>query len=314
MSRYHLIFFLALVTSVFGYYHPLQQIRHSSRVVSSGLSKNEAAYSARFGARVGLAAASATLDADVPEWVNTINTALDSTPFGCMAAFVLIDLGSACCLLALIAASKLAVPSDFALAYAICKGVLRVPRIALDASGAALLARLWPALTKVNISRMVDAGARAVHSQRHSGNSSSSENSGSSSGDSSSDSGGGSRRRKAMNSVAARVKQLTNKYGLAYMAAKNFIGPMTILFVYAALTRASGGAHGGIMAKLSSRVAQSAGARSLELFASQVALASTASTLLFPGVVMGAAFLGPMLERARSRTNAILLGLRAKEL
>ena len=97
-----------------------------------------------------------------PTWVKQVNAALETCPVATVLAFVLIDIGSACTLLAALVALKVNVPSDFVLAYAICKGALRVPRLALDASGAALLARRWPSLAAVRVSLMIDAAARAV--------------------------------------------------------------------------------------------------------------------------------------------------------
>lgn len=216
-----------------------------------------------------------------PCWANRINSALELAPMATVVAFIMIDIGSAAILLSILMALNIRVPSDFALAYTVCKGALRVPRLALDASGAALLARHWPALASIRVSLMIDAATR----------------------------GGTSLRQRLFPSSAAQasqtrsqamdtVRQLTDQYGLAYMAAKNVIGPVSILLLYVAL-RTTGGAE-GLMGRFGSS------ANGVGLLASRLALASTASTLLFPGVVMGAAVLGPTLDKARKNAVSLL--------
>lgn len=224
-----------------------------------------------------------------PRWVNFVNSALEESAVASVVAFVLVDIGSAACILAAITALNVHVPSNFALAYALSKSV-RVPRLALDASGAALLARRWPILAEVRVTLMIDAAARASArlsrtatrllpsarlpfkaSQVH------------------------GRRNEKLDRVSDEVRRLTDKFGLAYMAAKNVIGPVSILLTYAALQTC-----GGSLAPLIERMG-GASARNLGRTAARVAFASTASTLLFPAVVMGAAWLGPLLEQARVR-------------
>ena len=95
-----------------------------------------------------------------PCWANRINSALELAPMATVVAFIMIDIGSAAILLSILMALNIRVPSDFALAYTVCKGALRVPRLALDASGAALLARHWPALASIRVSLMIDAATR----------------------------------------------------------------------------------------------------------------------------------------------------------
>ena len=214
-------------------------------------------------------------------WANRINSALELAPMATVVAFIMIDIGSAAILFSILMALNIRVPSDFALAYTVCKGALRVPRLALDASGAALLARLWPSLASIRVSLMIDAATRGGTSLRQrlfpASAAQASET-----------------RSKAMDTV----RQLTDRYGLAYMAAKNVIGPVSILLLYVAL-RTTGGAE-GLMGRFGSS------ANGVGLLASRLALASTASTLLFPGVVMGAAVLGPTLDQARKNAVSLL--------
>ena len=66
-----------------------------------------------------------------------------------LMAFVGVDLGSAMCLLVAMIVFNVQVNADFALAYALSKSV-RAPRLALDASCAAFLVRIWPALKLVS--------------------------------------------------------------------------------------------------------------------------------------------------------------------
>jgi hypothetical protein len=220
-------------------------------------------------------------DDEKPRWANRINSALELAPMATVVAFIMIDIGSAAILFSILMALNIRVPSDFALAYTLCKGALRVPRLALDASGAALLARLWPSLASIRVSLMIDAATRGGTSLRQrlfpASAAQASET-----------------RSKAMDTV----RQLTDRYGLAYMAAKNVIGPVSILLLYVAL-RTTGGAE-GLMGRFGSS------ANGVGLLASRLALASTASTLLFPGVVMGAAVLGPTLDQARKNAVSLL--------
>jgi hypothetical protein len=48
------------------------------------------------------------------------------------------------------------VSADFALAYAIAKGVFKVPRLALNIAMASFLARRFPELAAVRVSRLLD--------------------------------------------------------------------------------------------------------------------------------------------------------------
>jgi hypothetical protein len=99
------------------------------------------------------------------------------------------------------------------------------------------------------------------------------------------------------------ARRLSDAYGLAYMGAKNVIGPALILITYAALRL-------GPAAGIDTRGALAALAKALGLTgavdkAAVMAFACTLSTLLFPAVVLGAAQLGPILSTMVRRLGTV---------
>ena len=83
---------------------------------------------------------------------------------------------------------------------------------------------------------------------------------------------------------------MTDAYGLAYMTAKNIIGPTSIAAIYAALKYGvdfSSGAFAWFGGSAAGGATAAAGKT-----AGALALASWISTLFFPLVVLGAGFLG----------------------
>ena len=235
-------------------------------------------------------------------WVSLMNRALTTAPLVTLCCFVVLDLGSALCLFFALDCSGLEANADFALAYALCKGVLRVPRLALDAAAAAALARVAPPLAAVRVSLLVDAAAEAPASLR-------------------------SAVLRLLHAPAPAVtwrptgrayveaKRLADSYGLAYMAAKNIIGPVSILATYALLRQgfnlqallgqtlgAQAGAAGRTTGQMGAQIWQAAlERRILHLHSNPTALSSTASTLLFPFVVLGAAAAATRLSRVLPR-------------
>ena len=96
--------------------------------------------------------------------------------------------------------------------------------------------------------------------------------------------------------AAREARRLADTYGLALMAAKNFIGPVSIAGIYFALR--AGVDVQGWLASLEVYGIHLGGAGKA---AGLMAAASWTSTLLFPAVVMGAAELGPVIHRAAQR-------------
>ena len=252
-----------------------------------------------------------------PWWVHTLNRALESYPAFVLLGFVLVDMGSALALLALITRFNVAVDADFALAYALSKSV-RAPRLALDAAVAARLARLWPALAAVRVGPILDAGielgaglrarAGALASAparwpffrgadaRAAVKGAESAEEGSSSGASSPDA---PRRESRSRRAAREARAMTDAYGLAYMTAKNIIGPTSIAAIYAALKYGvdfSSGAFAWFGGSAAGGATAAAGKT-----AGALALASWISTLFFPLVVLGAGFLGEKMGRTAER-------------
>jgi hypothetical protein len=241
-----------------------------------------------------------------PKWVNTLNAALEEGAAAYLVSYIVIDLGLAFVLLVTFLALRINVSADFALAFAICKSPpLRGPRIALDASVAAGLTRMYPPLASVRASLLTDAAARMMSlsdiGERFKLRSQDAVEGKKGGEDSSGKEGFG-----------AKARRLTDAYGLAFLAAKNVIGPLTIFAVYAAI-RALGTGGSTVMGDFSSAwlgrvllgtgtgVTGASGAlggvASLGNTAGAIALASTISHILFPLVVFGAAKAAPALGR-----------------
>jgi len=233
-----------------------------------------------------------------PWWVTTLNDALEVNAAATLVAFVALDIGSALLLWAAILACNVPVDADFAIAYALCKGPLKVARLALDGTAAAALARRCPSLAAVRVSLLVDAAVNLVAKA--------SALAGTLTQGSSARATAPPAARPAKpeakppSKAVAEARRMADTFGLAYMAAKNVLGPLTILVVYA-LLRAGVGVQGRLAALLGDgggTVAGAAGgAQAMGRAAASMALASWCSTLLFPGVVLGAAVLGPALDR-----------------
>ena len=93
---------------------------------------------------------------------------------------------------------------------------------------------------------------------------------------------------------------MTDAYGLAYMTAKNVIGPVSIALFYAALK--CGVDVRGALASAGVNVGAGAAAAAGET-AGALALASWVSTVFFPLVVLGAGLIGPKMGRAAERAT-----------
>ena len=241
---------------------------------------------------------------DAPDawWVSLMNEGLDSDPAWTLAAFFICDLGSAMVLFALYTVAQVNVDADFVLAYALAKGPLRAPRLALDAVVAADMTRRWPQLARVRVTSLIDAGTDALARFKRVWRSDAEEGAGGTAdstaqqlktgAESSKKSGAGAK-------LAAEARSLTDKYGLAYMAAKNIIGPVTMVIFYVALK--SGIDVQALLERVLGSAAMEGGggaAATAGAAAARVCLSSFTSTALFPWVVLGAGALGPVLGRA----------------
>lgn len=241
---------------------------------------------------------------DAPDawWVSLMNEGLDTDPGWTLAAFFICDLGSAMVLFALYTVAQVSVDADFVLAYALAKGPLRAPRLALDAVVAADMTRRWPQLARVRVTSLIDAGTDALARFKRVWRSDAEEGAGGTAdstaqqlktgAESSKKSGAGAK-------LAAEARSLTDKYGLAYMAAKNIIGPVTMVIFYVALK--SGVDVQALLERALGSAATSGGggaAATAGAAAGRMCLSSFTSTALFPWVVLGAGALGPVLGRA----------------
>ena len=236
-----------------------------------------------------------------PWWVDMLNRSLETHPGFVLIGFVCVDVGSALCLLFLITKMKVAVDADFALAYALSKSI-RAPRLALDAAVAAELVRRFPALAAVRVGPILDAGVRLGAELKKTARSASRNFwprktfISFSRGARGKEDARESRSRRA----AREAREMTDAYGLAYMTAKNVIGPVSIALFYAALKY--GVDLRGALASAGVNVGAGAAAAAGET-AGALALASWVSTVFFPLVVLGAGFIGPKMGRAAERAT-----------
>ena len=237
-----------------------------------------------------------------PRWVRTMNAALVSDPAWCLVGFVICDLVSALVFFLLFSALDVPVDADFAMAYALSKSI-RAPRLAFDAVVAAKMAAAYPPLAAVRMGPILDAGVNAasrakrailrifrVDDRPSAGT----------------DPDPDPAEPAAAMRAAAEARDLTDKYGLAYMAAKNIIGPVSIVVFYAAL-RCGVDVQGGLDWLAGGR---GAGGATAGKTAGLLALSSWASTTLFPAVVLGAGALGPRLGRVARRLGRVMGGER----
>jgi hypothetical protein len=229
-----------------------------------------------------------------PWWVSMLNDSLTHHPGFVLLGFVLVDITSALVLWALIVRLQIPVDGDFALAYALSKSI-RAPRLAFDAVVAGWLSKAFPPLKAVRVGPILDAGielgaklSEVVTSQRRrlfpNGKEKGAKK------DARNDDENESRRARA----AREAREMTDAYGLAYMAAKNIIGPVSIALFYVLLKY--GVDVRGALAFFGAGPAGSTAAAAGKT-AGALALASWVSTLFFPLVVLGAGYIGPKMGR-----------------
>ena len=166
-----------------------------------------------------------------PRWVRMMNAALVSEPAWCLVGFVICDIGSALVFFLLFSTLDFPVDADFAAAYALSKSI-RAPRLAFDAVVAAKMAAAYPPLAAVRMRPILDAGVHAASrvkrailrifrvDDRPSA---------------ATEPEIAPAKPSAARRAAEEARHLTDTYGLAYMAAKNVIGPVSILVFYGAL-------------------------------------------------------------------------------
>ena len=231
-----------------------------------------------------------------PWWVSMLNASLTQHPGFVLLGFVLVDITSALVLLALIVRLQIPVDGDFALAYALSKSI-RAPRLAFDAVVAGWLSKAFPPLKAVRVGPILDAGielgaklSEVVSLTRRRLFPNGKETRKFSKKDARNDDENESRRARA----AREAREMTDAYGLAYMAAKNIIGPVSIALFYVLLKY--GVDVRGALAFFGAGPAGSTAAAAGKT-AGALALASWVSTLFFPLVVLGAGYIGPKMGR-----------------
>lgn len=228
-----------------------------------------------------------------PPWVLMMNSALESSALSTVLAYLLIDVVATCTILGTLVLLRIQVAADFAVALGLSKAV-RGPRLAFDASIAAVLTRRYPSLKAVKISRCFDEFAASLVVLRQSFEEGFEQGRAKSVRGSVAPPLSPSGRAGKLAAATRAARKLASDYGLAYMAAKNAAALVSILLIVGAL-RSGGPAKAATAALLRMlRVDAKAG-----LFAGQLAFAVTMHYALFPLVVLGAAALGPRIPLSR---------------
>ena len=165
----------------------------------------------------------------LPAWVSSVNSALETSATATLLAFVALDMAGATALLGAICALRVSVGADFMLALAIAKA-LRGPRLALDTSLAALLGRTFPALRAVRLSLLFDEVAASWAAVASGFSEGRAEAAGKAASVEASGLPPGFTPRPGKREAAQLAAgRLVSEHGLAYMAAKNIVGPASTL-------------------------------------------------------------------------------------
>jgi len=139
-----------------------------------------------------------------------MNDAIDRHPLETGVAYVLLDISSIVGVYALLHYGlHVDVPADFAIAFGISR-LLRRVRTPVDVGVAALLARLYPALTQVQLTRVF---ARFSRSQAPPG----------------------SAPPGLLMSAVAAAGRIMDQYGLAFMGAQRLVGMVSVASIFALL-------------------------------------------------------------------------------
>ena len=222
----------------------------------------------------GVGAASLSPSSSTPWWVSRLNLALERAPLSYICSFIVIDISSCLCILAYLQWQMVQVSPEFSVAYGISRA-LRFQRLALDVTGAKFLTLMVPAIKNVKVELIFEAIQRrkngilggTLHETKLS-NDNNNFNS-------------------ILERTTSKATRLSSEYGLALMTSKNLIGPINHFLLYTFLKSGfdlskwkwltSVGDAGAIVGRM--------------------AYASWLSTILFPFVVMSAAYCAPLFCR-----------------
>lgn len=246
---------------------------------------------------------------DPPGWVRMLNTAISDFPFELVAAYIALDILSIVGMHQLLLGVGYEAPADFALAFAVSR-LLRRPRLPIDLAAAGIIAKAYPPLTQVHITRVFKriredreramAAGRAVTMSTPNGGTFAS----------GAASGGEAAVATATNLAAtsaaaseasppqqptmvARVvtagARLIDRYGLAFLVSQRMVvGLASVFSIYAAL-------HAGVDVQ----AWMNANNLPLGKVAGTWAAAACCAAALFPGVVLGAGALAPRIAATR---------------
>lgn len=216
-----------------------------------------------------------------PAWVRMLQDALENYPAETVTAYILLDIASMGGMYQLLSLTGAAehITADFVVAFAISR-LLRRFRLPVDLAAAGLVAKLYPPLTQVQVSRAwtSPAATGGATAAAHSSSSSSAGGGG----------GGGALRRWGRS-----LKALIDRYGLAFLVAQRMVmGPTAVFTIYAALR--AGVDVQSLLSGWGGAAAGSTGAG-----AGVWAASALGASLLFPGVLLGSGAIGRTVGKLR---------------
>jgi hypothetical protein len=223
-----------------------------------------------------------------PAWVQTLNHAIEQHRLYMVGCYIIGDALSVGATFGLVTALQLDVSADFALAFAIARLTRRF-RLPLDAAVAGILARLYPALAQVHLTRLLlnrppGQGGFSAPGEKP---------------------GFFSKVTNALGGMLDRYGGMLDRYGLAFTVAQRMVvGLATVGGIYSAIR-----AGVDVQAALESwdiPIAAEAGKT-----AGRWALGVTAAAPLYPAVVMGSAKASTWLGQIMARRMAALARARA---
>jgi hypothetical protein len=201
-----------------------------------------------------------------PSWLAPLKASVAKYPLETMAGFMVMDAGSIMTMFGLLTAAGVEIPVEFGVAFGISR-MLRRPRLPIDATVAAVIAKWYPPLTQVNLLSVFSRVLKKPVPGE--------------------DVGMG---RKAVNAVVSVVE----KYGLALLVSQRMVvGLASVLTVYTIV-------HLGV--DVQSHL-QSFGmaAETLGSIAAKWAASACMAAPFFPFVLFGAGRLGLLFGRLRSQ-------------
>jgi hypothetical protein len=219
-----------------------------------------------------------------------LNASIETYPFELVAAYVALDIASILGVHQALLAAGVEAPADFAVAFALSR-LLRRVRVPVDLAVAGVIAKAFPALTQVQITRV-------FHRVRHAEARPAGGPSGVLTTSDAPIATAGLLNAPADSTVGRVVSaaaRLIDRYGLAFLVSQRMVvGLASVFTIY-------GGLRAGVDVQgwLAAHDLASAGGVAVGNVAGTWAAAACCAAALFPGVVLGAGALAPRLAALR---------------